>query len=388
MAESGIGATSLANWRAAPFNRTSFSRVREIIPTANIASGPGKPWALPRASRQLEGLTFATPKGGTSTIGAFLTATETDAFMVLRRGTVVYDWHRTIETRSEPHIVFSVSKSLTAILAGVLVGEGVLDPDAPVTSYIPEAHGSAYADATVRHVLDMTVSLQFIEDYINPDATFLRYRAASGFNPRPAGFDETLHAFLTTLGKDRHGHGEMFRYLSPNSDLLGWIVERAGRRRFHELFSERIWQPMGAAGDAYVTLDPAGTARTAGGVCVTIEDLARFGEMVRNRGSANGRQIVPGAWIDDIRHGGSVEPWIKGDMRNFMPVCRYRSKWYNRTDADSFMAVGIHGQWLVIDHRADLVIAKQSSQAQPVEDGIDHLHLAAFDALARELGSS
>lgn len=385
MAEPHIEATSLANWRTAPFNRSSFSRVREIIPTGNITCSPGGVDPLPRSTRNLAALAIKSPLGSQTTLADFIDNTATDALMVLRRGAVVYEWYRTPAAQAAPHIVFSVSKSITAILAGVLHGDGVLDPDAPVTSYIPEAHGSAYADATVRHVLDMTVSLSFIEDYINPDATFLRYRAASGFNPRPAGSDLTLQKFLVTLEKDRHQHGEIFRYQSPNSDMLGWIIERAGRKRFHELLSERIWQPMGAAADAYVTLDPAGAPRTAGGICVTIGDLARFGEMLRNRGAAGGRQIVPGAWIDDIRFGGSTEPWLKGDMRNFMPVCRYRSKWYNRTDADSFMAVGIHGQWLAIDHSADLVIAKQSSQALPVEDRVDHLHLAAFDALAQEL---
>ncbi|MFN3628408.1 MAG: 6-aminohexanoate hydrolase, partial [Parvibaculum sp.] len=80
----------------------------------------------------------------------------------------------------------------------------------------------------------------------------------------------------------------------------------------------------------------------------------------------------------------SVDQWVKGDMTNFMARGRYSSKFYNLADSSAFMGIGIHGQWLYIDPDADLVVAKFSSQPEPVQDSIDHLHLAAFAALSRE----
>ena len=176
--------TTLANWRTSPFNRLSFTRVREILPTANIATATGAATPLARSLRDLSRLEVRSPSGEGMSFSHYLDASASDALVVLRRGKVVHEWYRNAETQAQPHVVFSVSKSLTALLAGVLASDGLLDPDAPVTRYIPEAKGSAYGDATVRHVLDMTVSLQFTEDYLNPDATFLRYRAATGWNPR------------------------------------------------------------------------------------------------------------------------------------------------------------------------------------------------------------
>lgn len=375
----------LGNWREPPFNRTSFTRVRELIPTASIPAGPGPVQPLPRAFTDLARLNFRSPAGGETTLAAFLDATLTDAFMVLQRGTVIYEWYRNAETALQPHIVFSVSKSMTAALCGILEAEGQLDAEAPVIRYVPELENSAYADAKLRHVLDMTVSLQFNEAYLNPDETFLRYREASGWNKRRPGAELTLHTFLPSLRKSEHPHGERFHYRSPNSDLLGWIIERASGRRFHELFTERIWQSMAAQSDAYITLDPAGAPRTAGGICVTIADLARFGEMVRCRGVANGRQVLPGKWVEEIMTAGSIEQWQRGDMLNMLSVCRYRSKWYTRVDVPHTMAIGIHGQWLVIDPSADLVIAKQSSHALPSDDATDHLHFAAFEAIAERV---
>ncbi len=378
-------APTLANWRTPPVNRRSFNRVREVIPTANIACDPRAAQPLPRRARGLSGFEFRAPDGDSMTLARYLDASASDALIVMQRGKIVHEWYRTADAQALPHVVFSVSKSLTALLAGVLVGDGVLDAEAPVTAYTPELAGSAYGDATVRHLLDMTVSLDFTEDYLNPDRKFLRYRAASGWNPRSGNDEETLHGFFGSLEKARDPHGDRFNYKSPNSDLLGWVLERAGGRPFAEMFSERIWKPMGATSDAYVTVDPAGAARTAGGICVTIEDLARVGEMVRCRGFANGRQVIPGSWIDDIWTGGSAEHWVKGDLLNFLAKCRYRSKWYNHTEAGSLVAAGIHGQWIVVDPKSDLVIAKHASQPEPSGETTDHLNFAAFDALSAAL---
>lgn len=375
---------TIANWRLPPFNRRTFSRVREIIPTANITGDP-RIAPLPRRIRDLSRITVTAPGGVSLTMAQYLDASASDALIVLQRGKVVSEWYRSADAQTLPHIVFSVSKSLTALLAGILAEEGLLDPEAPVARYVPEVDGSAYADTTVRHLLDMTVSVAFTEDYLNPDATFLAYRAASGWNPRTASNAPTLHAFLPTLAKGAYRHGDRFSYKSPNSDLLGWVAERAAGRPFAELFSERVWRPMGAAADAYVTVDPVGAPRTAGGICTTIEDLARVGELIRCRGVANGRQIVPGTFIDDLWTGGSAEHWAKGDLLNFLERCRYRSKWYNDLDGGRLVASGIHGQWIIVDPKADLVIAKHASQPEPSGEAMDRLNFAAFDALSAAL---
>ena len=125
-----------------------------------------------------------------------------------------------------------------------------------------------------------------------------------GWNPPRPGLEHYLHGFLLSLKKASRQHGERFAYNSPNSDMLGWVCERAGGAPFADLLSDLIWRPMGAAHDAYITVDPRGASRAAGGICVMAEDLARFGEMIRNDGKAHGRQVVPAAWIADMRSNG------------------------------------------------------------------------------------
>src|SRR5262245_44207995 len=378
--------TQLGNWRQAPNNRWAFNHLREVVPTARIA-GARTPRRLPRRTGDLSGLAVAAPDGRTMALDEVIRMTFTDALMVLRHGTVFYEWYAHGDAMREPHVIFSVSKSVTGTLAGCLVGDGLLDVEAKVPTYVPEvAADSAYGNATVRQVLDMTVSLDFEENYLDETGVFARYRMATGWNPSPKLAD--LKRFLGELQPSSRPHGQRFAYQSPNSDLLGWILERAGGQPLARLLSERIWQPLGAS-DAEITLDGLGTARTAGGMCVKIEDLALFAEMMRNRGLGAGRPLVPGAWIDDIRTAGSRQAWLDGDLVKLLPAGRYRSQWYQTgNDHGAFCAVGIHGQWIYVDPLTAVVVVKQSSQPTPVDDGLDQLTLAALAALSVAVSGS
>jgi CubicO group peptidase (beta-lactamase class C family) len=373
---------TLANWRQHPFNVRGFVEVDRIIASQPIKAGPNPPPLRTGAMLDLE----AVRVGGLSA-AQLLAASNTDGFLVFKDGAVVAEDYGPTMSATTRHIIFSVSKSVTGTLAGVLVERGELDPEAPVTRYIPELKSSAYGDATIRHVLDMTVSLRFIEDYLDPNGDVARYRVAMDWNP-PANFpyEGGLHHFLGTLKKDRGPHGERFEYASPNSDLLGWILERAGNASIAELLTRHLWQPLGAETDGYITVDRLGAARTAGGICVTLHDLARFGEMVREDGKAQDRQVVPKAWIEDILTQGSEQAWKKGEMTGLLSHARYRSKWYVPSDVpDTLIAIGIHGQWIYIDRRAGVTIVKLSSQPLPVDDPLDVKILAMFRAIVDAL---
>jgi CubicO group peptidase (beta-lactamase class C family) len=378
---------TLANWRLPPFNRWAFGNVRQLLPTAAIPRGETAGAAFRRSSRGIEGIAFQGPDGREWTIGRMLAATFTDGLLALHRGRIVAERYDSGLLPETPHIVFSVSKSLTALLAGILVGQGRLDPEAPVLRYVPEVAGSAYGDCTVRHVLDMTVSTDFVEDYLDTTGDFARYRMATGWNPvtDPSNVGD-LRGFLPSVHRGAGPHGAVFHYVSPNSDLLGWILERASGRPFVELMSELVWRPLGAGFDAYITVDRLGAPRSAGGICVTLRDLGRFGEMMRLRGMAGGRQIAPAWWIDDIRENGDPEAWRRGELASQLPIDRYRSKWYSLGDGrGTFCAIGIHGQWLYIDPTAELVLAKLSSQPVAADEAADRLTMAGLAALARAM---
>ena len=190
--------------------------------------------------------------------------------------------------------------------------------------------------------------------------------------------------FLASLKKGQGSHGAPFRYRSPNSDLLGIVVERASGRRYAELMSERLWKPMGAKTDGLVTVDSEGTARAAGGVSVTARDLARVGELMRCGGVAEGRRVLPESWVRDTLTGGDSDAWRQGDFAHLLKNGRYRNKWYQTGFANqAFFAIGIHGQWLWVDPEAAVVIVRFSSQPEPVDDPLDLECIELFGQVAR-----
>lgn len=368
---------SLTNWRTTPFNRWAFQNLGELVPSARIAAGPA---AMETAAVEIGGLLGEKVDlgKGDETVAGFLARSHADALTVMKGGRFIGDWFAPHMAFGDRHIAFSISKSITAILAGILQGEGRFDLEAPVTAYIPEAAGSAYGDATVRHVLDMTVSLDFEEAYLDPESAFARYRRATLWNP--GGGDEGLEEFLLTIKRRPEPHGEVFRYRSPNSDLLGILVERASGQRVPQLLRDKLWAPLGACGEGAITVDRIGTARTAGGISLTPRDLARIGEMMRQGGLANGTRVVSEAWVRDTATAGDADAWKRGDFGHLFPQGRYRNKWY-QSGKGSYCGIGIHGQWLFVDPASEVVIVKMSSQPEPVDDPLDHDNVAFFEAL-------
>jgi CubicO group peptidase (beta-lactamase class C family) len=374
------------NWRKFPYSKWSFRNVRQVLPTADIRRGSASS-PLPTAFRDLGALAFSYGDGRPTTLAQTLKETYADGLLVLHRGEIVTEWYGEGMTPHTPHLVCSVSKSICGTLGGVLVERGLIDPDKPVTHYVPEVVASVYGGCTVRDLLDMTVAIKFDEDYDDPEGDVVKYRLCNGWDVLPNGTAQgDQRSFLATLRPNGGAHGKVFHYVSTNTDMLGWVYEKACGKPYAQILSDYVWAPMGAADDAYITLDTHGASRSAGGICATVRDLARFGEMIRLRGIANGKQVVPGAWVDDIHANGNMQAWKDGDLAFVFPNGRYRACWYTIDPArNDLAAVGIHGQWIHVDPSTDTVIVKVAAQPNPMDIAIDHRWLAAFRAIGAHL---
>ncbi len=288
-------------------------------------------------------------------------------------------------TAETPHILMSVSKSLLGLLAGILINEGAFSPDQPVTTVLPELTGTAYNGATIRQLLDMRAGVAFAEDYQATSGPIVDYRKATNWNPLGPGEPPSdLRSFYQALQVPDGVHGGRFHYISPNTDLLGWVIERSTGRRFADLMSSRIWKPLGAQQSAYVTVDRLGAPRCAGGICVTTRDLARVGQVIVDDGAWAGTQIIPVEWIGDIAENGSVDAWNAGAFTHLFPgtEMHYRNKWYvGLNESPMLFALGIHGQYLIVDRQHQLVIALMSSQANPLDAGPISLTMAAVSQI-------
>jgi CubicO group peptidase (beta-lactamase class C family) len=374
---------TLANWRTPPFNRWAFNHVSELVPSAFVRAPTGAS-PLQAAGRDLAGFQLA-HEGRSLRFNDWLDETFTDSIVVLKDGKVAFENYADGQGSTIAHIWMSVSKSILGLVAGIVAGRGQLDVDAPLPKWIPELAGTAYGGASVRDALDMRVGVRFDEDYHAAGGAIIEYRKSHLWDPVPVGEPPTdLRSFLQTLGERDGEHNGRFHYVSPNTDLLGWVLERATATRYCDLVSETLWQPIQAERDAYITVDRFGAPRCAGGFCATPRDLARVGRLFVTGGRSGDAQVVPASWISDIIGFDGVAAWRGGDFFDLFAGAEmhYRSKWYVlRGERPMVFGLGVFGQHLFVDPAADLVVAKCSSQPLPLDPSFLSLTLAGVAQL-------
>ena len=377
-----------SSWRF-PNSRWSFSHQRELGPSATVRRGPGAASALTYGLRDdLDAVAFTTQDGQAMTWGQSVDVNFTDGLVVMHKGVVVYETYRGALDALTPHLCMSVTKSFVGLLAAMLVHEGALDADAPVTTYVPELKATAYGDATLRHVLDMTIGVRYSENYTDPEAEVRYYGVAAGISMPPKGYagPETLFDFLLSLKKEGE-HGQAFAYKTCNSEVLGWVVQRVTGKPLAQLLSERIWQRLGAEEDGYMMIDRIGMPLCGAALNVTLRDLARFGEMMRCEGQFNGQQIVPRAVVADIAGGADREHFAKAGYQT-LPGWSYRNQWWvSHNKFGAYSARGIHGQACYVAPGAEMVIARFASHPTAANGNgpLDRVSLPSYVALGEHL---
>jgi CubicO group peptidase (beta-lactamase class C family) len=380
---------SLDNWLSAPYARWSFQHVEDFVPTAVISRGTGPVAALPAASAPVAEIPVSSADGVATTVGAVMAGTATDGWAVAYRGSLVAEEYLDGLAAHTRHLLFSVSKSLVAAVAGALHAAGAIELDALVTKYVPALAHCGYAGATVRHLLDMRSGIAFSDNYLHPTAEIHMLDESMGWAPRsrPEG-PATLRDFLLTL-RQKSAHGGPFEYRSCETDVLGWICEVAGGQRMPELMSELLWSRLGAQCDATIGVDTDGTGLFDGGINACLTDMIRFGSLFLHDGvSLTGQQVVPAAWIADTLDGGpdSRQAFAESPDDTQMPGGMYRNQvWFPYPGSNVVLCQGMCGQMIYVNRAAELVAAKLSTQSDAGDPQMLLDTLRAFDAAADKL---
>jgi CubicO group peptidase (beta-lactamase class C family) len=381
---------TLANWQDAPFNRWGFTHIQDLMPTARIARGMGPVSELEHGDpADIGRVEFASADGQRWTVAQMVESTFTDGFLVLHRGRVVVERYGSGLAPSTRHLLMSVSKSLTATLAGALIGQGRLAPADLVTDHVSELRGTSFDGCTVQHLLDMRAGTRFSEEYDDPASDVRVSEQVAGWRPRTTpGLPPSLFEYIPGLGGGPHG--AQFEYRSILPDVLAWVLERAGGGRFAELFSREVWSKIGAEEDAAVTVDPHGYAYVDGGICVTLRDLARLGQMHLQEGEYNGRRIVPASWVQACLREDSqlAAEFQASEFAGRAADGMYHNYWWVLDPARGvYTGWGIHGQQLLIHVPANVVVAKLSTWPTPSYGDYDDLQNRAAIALAEALAA-
>ena len=379
------------NWLKPEVNVTSFQNPGLAQLTAVISRKSTPPRQLAQNPISLEGFTFQGSRERVPTtlgINEFLTESHTDALLVLHNGEIVFERYYNGMAPHQRHLMMSVTKSFAGTMVALLVAEGVLDADEKVSTYIPELAGSDLGSNTVREVLDMRTGIGYSEDYGDPDADVWSYLSSIALIPRPAGYDgpETIREYLKTMKKVEPA-SEHFEYTTPLSEVLVWLTVNGTGMPFHEALSERIWSKIGAEYDAQILTEGSNQGLGGSGLIATARDLARFGQMILQRGTYNDTQILLPEVVEGFIEGGDKEAFQRHaskspDEEGFS----YRDQWWNtHNEHNAFTAWGVHGQFVYIDPTANMVIVKQSSQPIALLPFAQENDFQFFHAVAKHL---
>ena len=377
-----------SNYFSFPKLRWTVCHLREFLPTEQVSRGLGAPIPYDYALDDgIDAVTF-TPINSdeTMTWEASLSANYTDGILIIHKGKIVYERYFGCLNEAAKHGAMSMTKSLTGLLAEILVAEGKLDDSALIAEIVPELEGSAFGSATVRQVMDMTTALDYSEDYSDPNADIWLYSAAASPLPKAADYrgPNGYFEYLQTV-RQAGEHGEAFAYKTVNTDALGWIVSRISGQEVTKLLSERIWSRIGAEQDAYMTVDGKGTPFAGGGLSAGMRDLGRIGILMLNGGVINGERLFPDEVVAGIRAGGNKEKFAKAGYATLVGGS-YRGMWWVfHNDHGAFAARGVHGQTIYIDPKADMVLVRFASFPVAKNAYIDPTSLPAYQAVAEYL---
>jgi len=342
----------------------NFSNMDRAFLHLEMPRGAGPVSQLPQGSD------LSLPKG----FEPWVKARNVTSVLVLKDGSITHESYFQGAQATDLRISWSVAKSYMSTLLGILLEEGAIASlNDPVIQYAPSLKGGAYDKASVLDVLQMSSGVTFDEDYLDYDSDINRMG-------RVLALGGKMDDFAASLTDSFAAPGEVWKYTSIDTHVLGMILRGATGRSVPDLMQEKLIEPMGLEQSPYILTDGIGVGFVLGGLNLTTRDYARFGQMVLQNGHWNGRQIVPEAWIkQSILPSAKTKPGKIG----------YGYHWWvpkGAVPGQEVMARGIYGQYIYIDIRSGVVVVTTGADRQFREQGVSDMNVAMLRALAQQAG--
>ncbi len=270
------------------------------------------------------------------------------AVVVIQHGRLVLERYGETAGPHEPLISWSMAKSVTAALVGLLVRDGRLDLDAPAP--VAAWAGDERRAITLRHLLHMSSGLSWREDYVDGEASDVIEMLFGSGSDDVAGFAAGLHAVSAPMTE--------FNYSSGTTNIVAAIVrdELGGEAATRTFMEQRLFGPLGMS-SADPRFDDAGTFIGSSFLYATARDFARFGELHLRDGHWGDQQLLPEGWVDLARTPVGIEVPELND---------YGLHWWLwRDEPHVFGCHGYEGQYIAVDPTRDLVAVRLGKTPEP-----------------------
>lgn len=272
---------------------------------------------------------------------------ETRALIVVHRGRLVVERYSSEYDRDSTHVSWSMAKSISHALVGILVGRGRLDIEQ--TGSVPAWNepGDPRGAITLDHMLRMVDGLDFVEDYVDSDVSSVIEMLFGAGKKDVAGYAESCPPL--------HPPGSFWNYSSGTSNIVSGVTSRAlggGVDEMEGFMREALFDRIGMR-SAKPRFDAAGHFIASSFVFATARDFARFGLLYLRDGCWEGNRVLPEGWVDYARTPSEVS---KGE---------YGAHWWIARDGSAiFHASGYRGQFIAIDPERDMLVVRLGDSTQ------------------------
>jgi CubicO group peptidase (beta-lactamase class C family) len=332
----------------------NFSRMKDILPTKRLAPS-ASPCHFPAGAPATLPATYD-HDGVSKSSEAFFADTDTAALLVLKDGAVRLERYALTGGPDVPWISMSVAKSFISALVGIAVSEGhIRSLEEAISDYVPVHPGSAYDGVSIRNVLQMSSGARWNEDYSDPESDVHRLGAAM--------VGAITHAEFVAGMVRESTPGTVCRYNSGDTQALGELLVHATGRSITDYMQEKLYEPLGMVDPGYWMVDGVGMEMAYAGLNLTARDFAKLGELYRNDGRWQGRQVVPQAWVRasivaDAPHLAVGQPILSDHT---LPLGYGFQWWLPEGPEGAFSGIGVYNQFVYVDPSRGMTLVKLSA---------------------------
>lgn len=305
-----------------------------------------------------------------------LQQTNTNAFLVIKNDSIIYENFASNVNYNTLHPSFSVAKSYIGTLVGIAIDKGIIaSANDLVIKYLPELkkNDARFNKLTIQHVLDMCSGFDFDEDSSSPFGSIAKLYYGNSLKKQVAHL------------KMKREPGKAFEYQSINTQLLANILERASGEKVESLMAKYLWNPLGAESDAIWSLDGRKTVKAFCCLNATATDFAKLGRLYLKKGNWEGKQLVSSQWVngtvnpDSISKRGYKNQWwacsnisyFKDSLNASQKLAKLNLKtpikkmkngtYYFQSPANDYRAEGILGQIVYVNPDNNVIIVRMGN---------------------------
>jgi len=365
-----------ASFFRVPFLVGSQSHLDEIFPS-RLVRRADRPSSMERA-KSAPALRYEY-QGQNLALADYMARNPATGLLVARGDTIFIERYQYARSDRDRFTSWSMAKTVTSMLIGIAIAEGrIRSVDDPAATYVPALEGTEYGRTSLRHLLQMSSGVRFVEEYTGADDVS-RLSADTFRQVGPGGV-----AAVTPFNERAVPPGTKFSYASVETEVLGLVLAAAVGRSVSEYLQAKIWQPIGAEADATWIIDRSGQEVTYCCFNAVLRDYARLGLLLAHDGNWRGRQLIPAAWIQEATSVRPDQPHLW--PRTATPYFGYGYQtWIFPGARRTFALLGVRGQSIYVDPASRLVMVTTAVRKLPVDPGVAETG-ALWRAVARDLG--